>query len=69
MREMVLTNQHLIHDDAQAPPITLLVVAILHEDFRGNVVRRANSRKGLGRERETGRERQGGRERPGGRSY
>lgn len=32
------TYQHLIHDDTKAPPITELVVSILHEDLWGDVV-------------------------------
>lgn len=33
-----ITYQHLIHDDTQAPPITQLVVSILHKDLWGDVV-------------------------------
>lgn len=36
--EPIFTYQHLIHDDAQAPPITELVISILHEDLWCDVV-------------------------------
>ena len=34
----VITDQHLIHDDSQAPPVAELVVSILHEDLWSDVV-------------------------------
>lgn len=34
----VLTNEHLIHDDPQRPPVTELVVPCLHENLWGDVV-------------------------------
>ena len=33
-----VTYQHFIHDDPQAPPVTELVVTVLHEDLGGDVV-------------------------------
>ena len=39
-----LTDEHFIHDDAQRPPVTQLVVSRLHEDFRGDVVGRSHGR-------------------------
>lgn len=32
------TDQHLVHDHSQGPPVAELVIARLHEDFRSNVV-------------------------------
>lgn len=36
---MRLTDEHLIHDDAERPPVTELVVPGLHEHLGRNVVR------------------------------
>jgi len=33
-----ITNQHLEHDDSNTPPIDTFVVALLNEDFWGDVV-------------------------------
>lgn len=33
-----LTDEHLIHDDTQGPPVAQLVVSSLHENLRGDVV-------------------------------
>lgn len=37
-------DQALEHDRANTPPIATLIVALATEDFRGNVIRCANSR-------------------------
>lgn len=42
-----LTNQHFIHNDAQTPPITKLVIPILHKHFWSDVVRGSNSGESL----------------------
>lgn len=41
------TNQHFIHNDAQTPPITKLVIPILHKHFWSDVVRGSNSGESL----------------------
>ena len=38
------TDEHLVHDDAQRPPVALVPIALLHEDLGRNVVRRAHGR-------------------------
>ena len=37
-----VADKTLEHDGAKRPPVTLVAVSLLHEDFRGNVVRRAD---------------------------
>ena len=46
-----LTNEHLVHDDSEAPPVTELVVAGLHEDLWSDVVWGAHCGEGLVRQR------------------
>lgn len=41
-----LTDEHLVHDDPQGPPVAQLVVAGLHEDLGSDVVGR--SHRGIG---------------------
>ena len=40
------TDEHLVHDDAQRPPVALWAVALLLEHFGRDVVGRADSRVG-----------------------
>lgn len=47
VHHLFLTDQHLVHDDPKWPPVTKLVVASLHENFGGNVIRSTHSRKSL----------------------
>ena len=47
LRENPRTYKHLVHDDAQGPPVAGTGVASLHEHFWGNVVWRAHRGVGL----------------------
>lgn len=35
---LIFTYQHLVHDDTKAPPITELVVSVLHKDLWCDVI-------------------------------
>lgn len=45
--ERRIADQHLEHDDSYTPPIDTFVVALLNEDFRGNVIWGANCGEGF----------------------
>lgn len=40
---VMLTDEHLIHDHTQRPPVAQFVVPRLHEHFRSDVVWRSHS--------------------------